>query len=120
MWFLLRLAFWLGLVLILLPTGGSEPTPKMPVTALEAMSAAKAAVGDARQFCERQPGACQVGSQTAVALGQRAQVGAKMLYDFLNEQLGPHEPNVTLTVADAKPSQHTLTPADLAPAWRRP
>jgi hypothetical protein len=54
-----------------------------------------------------------------------------MLYEFLNEQLGPNEavPTTTssTTTADkgvplpvARPSQHTLTPADLAPAWRGP
>ena len=122
MWFLFKMAFWLGLVLVLLPSGGSQPTPKMQVNAFDAMSAAKAAVSDMRQFCERQPDACVVGGQTAVALGQRAQVGAKMLYEFLNEQLGSNEAGVTATIPapPAKSSQHTLTPADLAPARRSP
>ena len=122
MWFLFKMAFWLGLVLVLLPSGGSQPTPKMQVNAFDAMSAAKAAVSDMRQFCERQPDACVVGGQTAVALGQRAQVGAKMLYEFLNEQLGSNEASVTSTIPapPAKPSQHTLTPADLTPSRRNP
>jgi hypothetical protein len=62
----------------------------------------------------------------AVALGHRAQAGAKMLYEFLNDQLGPSDTG-TLTktaagkaVPTARPSQQTLTPADLAPAWRGP
>src|SRR5258705_9064081 len=122
MWFLLKMAFWLGLVLVLLPSGGSQPTPKMQVSAVDAMSAAKAAVTDMRQFCERQPDACVVGTQTAVALGQRAQVGAKILYEFLNEQLGSSDASVTSTIpmSPAKSSQYTLTPADIAPAWRGP
>jgi hypothetical protein len=122
MWFLIKMAFWLGLVLVLLPTGGSQPAPKMQVSALDAMSAAKAAVGDMQQFCERQPDACVVGSQTAVALGQRAQVGAKMLYEFLSEQLGSSDASSTSTIPrrPAKPSQSTLTSADIAPAWRGP
>ena len=52
------------------------------------------------QFCERQPDACEVGSQAAVAIGQRAQAGAKMLYEFLNEQLGDR--GETGSVTDAK------------------
>ena len=80
------------------------------------------------QFCERQPDACAVGSQVAVALGQRAQAGAKMLYEFLNERLGPHETgSVTTTAAGkavplppAQPSQNTLTPTDLVAALARP
>jgi hypothetical protein len=122
MWFLLKSAFWLGLVLVLLPIGGTQPAPKVQVSAFDAMSAAKAAVSDMNKFCERQPDACVIGGQTAVALGQRAQVGAKMLYEFLNEQLGPSEASVTSTIPmpPAKASHHTLTPADLAPAWRKP
>lgn len=116
--FLLRIAFWLGVVLVLLPTVGSQPVPKSQIDAFDAMSAAKAAMSDLQLFCERQPDACSIGSQTAVALGHRAQVGAKMLYEFLNEQFGPQE---TGSVGrPARASQHNLTPDDLAPVWRGP
>jgi len=120
MWFLLKMAFWLGLVLALLPIGGSQPTPKMQVSAIDAMSAAKAAVGDMRQFCGRQPDACVIGSQTAVALGQRAQAGAKILYEFLNEQLGSGDAGATSAIPThaTKSSQNNLTATDLTPAWR--
>jgi hypothetical protein len=119
--FLLRLAFWLGVVLVVLPSAGSGPAPKMAVSSGEAMSAAKAAVTDMRQFCERQADACVVGSQAALALGQRAQAGAKMLYEFLNEQLGPSETGSVAAAGSAGPaSQNTLTAQDLAPAWRGP
>ena len=89
--FLLRMAFWLTVVLVLLPSGGSQPAPKVNVSAVDAMSAAGATVSDMKQFCGRQSEACAVGSQVAVALGHRAQAGAKMLYEFLNERLGPHD-----------------------------
>ena len=76
-----------------------------------------------QHFCERQPDVCEVGSQTAVTLGQRAQVGAKMLYEFLHEQFGNDEtargPADRLGAAPSR-SQHTLRPADLSPAWRGP
>ena len=122
--FLLRMGFWLAVILVLLPSGGSQPTPKANVSAIDAMSAAKATMTDMRSFCERQPEACTVGSQTATALGQRAQAGAKMLYEYLNEHFGEtgtvaNSPSGKPTTA-AKPSQHTLTPSDLAPAWRGP
>jgi hypothetical protein len=127
--FLFRMGFWLTVILVMLPSGGSQPTAKVNVSAIDAMSAAKATVTDMRSFCERQPEACTVGSQTAVALGHRAQAGAKMLYEYLNEHLGPND---TGTVANAtpgkaavplpaaRPSQHTLSPNDMAPAWRGP
>src|SRR5215211_5028694 len=127
MMFLIRVAFWLSVVVLLLPTGQSQqetPGPKIGTT--EAVSAAGAAVSDMRQFCTRQPDACTVGSQAAVTLGHKAQAGAKMLYDFLNDRLGPQETgSVAATKTSEHPaasgtnpaSQHTLTPSDVAPAW---
>jgi Family of unknown function (DUF5330) len=124
--FLLRMAFWLTVILALLPSGGSQPTPKLNVSAIDAMWAAKATVTDVRSFCERQPDACTVGSQAAVTIGHRAQAGAKMLYEYLNEHLGAHDtgmpvnaaPGKAVPMPTARPSQHTLSSADLAPAWR--
>jgi hypothetical protein len=135
MFFLLRMAFWLGLVLILLPSGSSQQLPPSDVGASDAISAASATVGDLRQFCIRQPDACTVGSHVATTLGYKAQAGAKMLYDFLTEQLGPKEtgsvasngshPGKSVLVRSDKAgperaSQNTLTPADLAPLWHAP
>jgi hypothetical protein len=134
MFFLLRMAFWLGVVLILLPSGSAQhATPSSDVRTSEAISAASATVQDMRGFCARQPDACTVGSQVAVAIGYRAQAGAKMLYDFLPEALAPKETGAlshgaaprgsTAKVEPVKSSpasQNTLTPADLAPAWRGP
>ena len=91
MWFFVRMTFWLAVVLVFLPTGGSQTVPKSQFSASEAFSAARGAVTDFEHFCERQQEACVVGSRTAVALGQRAQAGAKMLYEFLSERLGSNE-----------------------------
>ena len=120
--FLLRVAFWLGVVLILLPSGGSQPTPTSQVSAGEAFSAARAAISDMQQFCMRQRDVCEVGSQAATTLGQRAQAGAKILYEFLHERFGeePASTRATGSVPMPKPSQHTLRPADLSPSWRAP
>ena len=90
MWFVVRMTFWLTVVLVLLPTGGSQTAPKSQVSASEAFSAARYAVTDFEHFCERQQEACVVGSRTA-ALGERAQAGAKMLYEFLSERVGSNE-----------------------------
>jgi hypothetical protein len=119
MWFLVRMAFWLCVVLVLLPSGGSRPAPNAPVSAGDAFSAAKAAVDDMRQFCNRQPEACVVGSSAAVALGHRAQAGAKLIYEFLSEQLGPNDPGSDAADGSGTsiPSRDTLKPSDLAPPW---
>src|SRR5262245_9203896 len=123
--FLLKAAFWLTIVVMLLPGDEKQTNSQASqVGATEAVSAAGAAVSDMRQFCTRQPEACMVGAQAAVALGQKAQAGAKMLYEFLNDRLGPQETGAVTgaraperSAGSANPSsQHTLTPGDLAPA----
>jgi hypothetical protein len=130
MFFLLRMAFWLGVVLILLPSGPTQHAQTSDVNTAEAISAASATVQDLRGLCTRQPDACKVGSQVAVALGYKAQAGAKMLYDFLSDAMAPKDtgalPNAAPHgVAKVEPvratsGQDTLSPADQAPAWRGP
>ena len=71
MFFLLRMAFWLGLVCLLLPGSGRKSSdPRIDPT--QAMNVASAAVSDARGFCGRQPEACVAGSKVAAALGEKA------------------------------------------------
>ena len=70
MWFLLRLTFWLGLVLVLLPRDKTPESDKLPqIGASEAAQAAAAAMSDMSQFCKRQPTACEVGGQAANVIG---------------------------------------------------
>ena len=124
MMFLLRVAFWLSVVIILLPSGQQNVASGPQIGPADAVSAASAAVSDMRQFCGRQPEACTIGSQAAVTFGHKAQAGAKMLYEFLSEKLAPVETGSVSRAGGktdiAGKSQHTLTPADLAPAWRGP
>jgi hypothetical protein len=115
MWFLLRMILWLGIVLVLLPSIGSQSVPKSQVSASEALRAAKVVATDIQHFCERQHEACVVGSQASVTLGQRAQAGAKLLYEFLSEKFGLKESRPVPTT-----SAQTLRPADLVPPWRGP
>ncbi|MFZ1886044.1 MAG: DUF5330 domain-containing protein [Rhodoplanes sp.] len=120
--FLLRIAFWFGLVLLLLPTSRSSDSSgeqTKAVDPLDAASAATATFSDMRQFCTRQPEACAVGAQVAAAAGQRAQVGAKMLYEFLSEKIVSAESDSAAGAA-AKGSRDTLTHSDLVPNWRGP
>jgi hypothetical protein len=120
--FLFKAAFWLTIVVLFLPAGEDAKPSAAQVGATEAISAASAAVSDARQFCSRQPDVCVVGSQAATMFGQKAQNGAKMLYEFLNDRLSADETGSVPAdrSAGTPSSQHTLTPADLAPTWRGP
>ncbi|KPF98176.1 DUF5330 domain-containing protein [Rhodopseudomonas palustris] len=127
MFFLLRLTFWLGLVLVLLPQDKTPESEKLPqVGASEAVSAATAAVSDFSQFCKRQPAACEVGEHAATVIGHRAQEGARKVYKMIidkksNDQTGSingvdfaDDPKVGAAPRD------TLVSADLAIEWRLP
>ena len=123
--FLLRMAFWLGLVLVLLPREKTPESDKLPqVGASEAVSAATAAVSDMTQFCKRQPAACAVGGQAASVIGHRAQEGARKLYQIITDKRSPEhtgsiggDENGDAPPAAAAP-RDTLTPDDLVAEWR--
>ena len=131
MFFMLRMVFWLGLVLVLLPRDKTPESDKLPqIGASEAVSAATAAVSDMGQFCKRQPAACEVGGQAATVIGQRAQNGARKLYQIITDK--PDKPekktpdhtgsigysdNAEAALAETAP-RDTLTQSDLAAEWR--
>src|SRR5689334_5344397 len=87
MFFLLRMCFWLGLVLVLLPRDKTPESEKLPqLSVSDAVTAATAAVSDMSQFCKRQPQACEVGGQAATVIGVRAQDGARKIYRSVTDK----------------------------------
>jgi Family of unknown function (DUF5330) len=114
MFFLLRMAFWLGVVCVLLPSG-MKSSPDAQIDASEAVTLANAAASDVRGFCERQPDACVTGGKVAVALGHKAEAGARTIYEFINKL---REKPASSEKAGA--AQGTLTPTDMAPVWHAP
>ena len=128
MFFLLRMCFWLGLVLVLLPRDKTPDSEKLPqISVSDAVTAATAAVSDMGQFCKRQPAACEVGGQAATVIGQRAQDGARKLYQIITDKPDKKAPDHTgsigaagapeASLANAAP-RDTLMPDDLAAEWR--
>jgi len=135
MFFLLRVAFWLSIVLVLMPSGDYQPKESGPsIGAADAVSAASAAMSDMSGFCERQPEACQVGGQAAIAFGQRAQAGAKFLFDLVTEKdkaadkaadKASDKDKRPLTTTgsiktDRLPQPHNAQPTEPKPEWRGP
>jgi hypothetical protein len=136
--FLLRITFWLGLVLVLLPRDKTPESEKLPqIGAADAVQAATAAVSDMSQFCKRQPTACEVGGQAATIIGQRAQDGARKIYQIINDKKEPitndkndnkkapdHTGSIALAgegdAASGEAPHDTLTQDDLALEWRGP
>jgi Family of unknown function (DUF5330) len=134
--FLLRITFWLGLVLVLLPRDKPPQSDKLPqIGAADAVQAATAAVSDVSQFCKRQPAACEVGGQAATIIGQRAQDGARKIYQIINDKkeqitndkndkndkkAPDHTGSIALAGEGDAASRETLTQDDLALEWRGP
>ena len=79
------------------------------------------------QFCKRQPAACEVGGQAATVIGQRAQDGARKLYQIITDKpteapdhtgsIGAAD-DADASLANAAP-RDTLTPDDLAGGMAR-
>jgi hypothetical protein len=120
MFFLIRVTFWIGLVLVLVPAGKSQVEAQGPqISAFDAWSVASATFSDLSQFCTRQEQACAIGGQVMSAIGHRAQSGAKTIYAYLTEPKASSDDKATPAEA-VPPSQSTLTAADRALDWRGP
>lgn len=131
MMFLIRTAFWLMILVLLLPNDQQQQS--------DVYGTAEATVKDVSGFCERNPGVCDKGKDAFSVFVHKAQFGAQMLMGFIKEQTGaasasdapapeptpapaaasweqdpaPESPAAAGTVS----SQDTLDPADLEPAW---
>lgn len=154
--FLVRTAFWLMIIVLLLPTDEQQQS--------QVYGTAHAAVKDVSGFCDRNPSVCEKGKDAFDVFVHKAQFGAQMLMGFVKEQTGiepneapseaespapasdvrPQTENASAKQAsadsklseatmpawmpassepasvEALPSQNTLRPEDLLPAWNGP
>ncbi|PZQ17004.1 MAG: hypothetical protein DI565_06350 [Ancylobacter novellus] len=123
MFFLLRIAFWVCLLLMFLPFGsnlksdGPGAQDRASIDAMAALAAAGATISDVGGFCTRQPGACDVGQQALKIVGERAAAGAQAVQNYLASDSAPAKPAAS---APAATSRGTLSAADRKPAWRDP
>jgi len=107
MFFLLRTAFWLTLVLVLIPLGSEqENTTAETIDPVSAFLAAQATVSDIGGFCSRNPRACETGGDALAAIGSRARDGARIVYEFLDTQVADRsgsEPLITGSTGSSVP-----------------
>lgn len=108
MGFLIRMAFWFSLVLLMLPFGGdgSEVGP------IRAFLAAREAVDDLSGICLRKPDVCETGKAALHTIGVRAQASARLAYDMLDEEGRPVGPPAT--AAEAEPAAALAAAPDTA------
>ena len=87
MGFLLRMAFWFSLVLLALPLGvGSDEDGHQSVGPIQALFAAREAVGDIAGICERKPDVCETGKSAMYTITARAKETAKIAAAMLNDK----------------------------------
>jgi hypothetical protein len=78
--FLIRTAFWLIILVLLLPTDEQQQS--------EVYGTAQAAVKDVSGFCGRNPAVCTTGKDAFDVFVQKAQFGAELIMGFIKEQTG--------------------------------
>ncbi len=97
MGFLIRMAFWFSLVLLVLPLdpeGADGATTS--VSPFEALFAAREAVGDVAGICERKPGVCETGKAAMHTITVRARESARIALEMIDEG-EPEKPSVETT-----------------------
>ncbi len=86
--FLLRSAFWLCLVILILPIDKEEidPTITQSISAGSVLQLAGGAVSDISQICQRKPDFCIASQEAFMALGVKAHHFAGLAYDYFNHE----------------------------------
>jgi hypothetical protein len=103
---LLRTAFWLCIVILLLPGDPERREDAPSVTVLELMIAARDIVWDVSHLCERNPDLCETGGAVGQIIADKARYNIGQLTEYLAE--------------DAAPEADTLTAGDVAAPWQAP
>ncbi|WP_315919449.1 DUF5330 domain-containing protein [Mesorhizobium sp. SP-1A] len=87
MGFLIRTAFWFSLVLLMLPLNiGTDASGRDAVSPLQALLAAREAVGDIAGICERKPEVCETGKSAMHTISTRARETAKIAAEMLDSE----------------------------------
>ena len=114
--FLIRVTFWLALIVLLLPTDKG--------TQERLYTAASETAHRVATFCDRNAQACARGSEYWAVFKQKLDFGAKLAYEIASERLmGKSTPaaapvTTSSTPAKVERAKGTLSPADLQPEWR--
>ena len=85
MMFLIRTGFWLLVLVLLLPTDENQQN--------EIYGTAQTAMNDVATFCDRNPQTCVKGQDAFELLVQKAQYGAQVVMNLVEEQTGNLDSN---------------------------
>jgi hypothetical protein len=103
--FLVRAAFWLTVVVFLLPGDPGTSSPAPGVGALQALDAVQATASDLSGFCGRNPDVCTTASAAGEIFSEKVRYGVQLIQNAF----GSHAQGATTD---------TLTRDDVATPWR--
>jgi hypothetical protein len=107
MGFIIRSAFWLSLVLLLIPVDGTGSADQPSVNPISALLAARDAVADVSGMCERRPEVCVTGRAALDTIQYRAVESARFAYDLIERPEGEE-------AQAAAPADATITTGTVA------
>jgi hypothetical protein len=117
MLFLLRLAFWIMLICLLLP-GSREENRRL-------MSSAERTVSDVRGFCQRNPEVCSDARTTMTTMLSRLKSGAELLQVWLapedqkaEDRPAPADAGSPRVESAPRSDSSSATPPRLIPKWQ--
>jgi hypothetical protein len=110
--FLIRTAFWLGLVVLVLPTDERQQA--------KVMAQAAAALHWTQTFCDRNAQTCSTSQELWTTFTKKAQFGFELAANMIRDwnRQDPASPAGAAPVAPADPQ--ALTTDDRLPVWRGP
>ena len=117
--FLIRLAFWIGLAVLLLPSDERQQE--------RLFATAAATVERAATFCERNEKVCATAGDLWATFLKKAEFGARLAINAAGSAGRSPDDATTLPAQPTSarpesrlgpPARGTLMPSDLSPAWR--
>lgn len=113
--FFIKLAFWLGVAVMLLPTDQQQQA--------RLYTTATTAVERVTTFCDRNARTCEIAAQSWTTFLKKAEFGARLLGDLVGsggrrDVDAPQAP--ARSASTSGDTRGTLSPMDMQPAWRGP
>lgn len=117
--FLVRSAFWLTLVILLIPAD-PETGDAPRVTVANAVMAVQATVADLSGFCGRNPDVCATGSAAAQIVAEKTGDGIDLILRTISGDAVEQTEERGIDMAPGAPegTRGTLTTDDLALPWQ--
>jgi hypothetical protein len=115
--FFIKLAFWLGVIVLLLPADEQQQA--------RLYGTASTTVERVVTFCDRNAKTCAMGAEAWATFLKKAEFGARLVGDLVSSSGRPGSdalppPGQNMSANAKVDTRGTLSPMDMQPAWRGP